>query len=185
MTKPSDLLISVLAIAPPQIRTSVELGPEKRAEDDITNVYSKIIRLNNEIKQGLDSYKKNINVREIQKLAASIMVKLDKRYLPVLKDKFLSRRKNVRKIKSIEERLTSKEGRFRQNLMGKRVDFSARTVISPDPNLEIDEIGVPIDIAENLTVPEVIHELNYERILTLCQEGKVKFLIQPKSGRLT
>lgn len=157
VTKPSDLLISILAIAPPQIRTSIELGPEKRAEDDITNVYSKIIKLNNEIKHGIDSAKKIINMREIQKLAACIMVKLDKRYMPVLKDKYAKKRKTVKKIKSIEERLTSKQGRFRQNLMGKRVDFSARTVISPDPNLEIDEVGVPEDIANNLTVPEVIH----------------------------
>jgi len=106
VTKPSDLLISVLAVAPPQIRTSIELGPEKRAEDDITNVYSKIIRLNNEIKQGLDNYKKNINLKEIQKLAACIMVKLDKRYLPVLKERYQNRKKSVKKIKSIEERLT-------------------------------------------------------------------------------
>ena len=53
------------------------------------------------------------------------------------------RRKKIHKIKSIEERLKSKEGRFRQHLMGKRVDFSARSVISPDSNIALDELGVP------------------------------------------
>ena len=70
------------------------------------------------------------------------MVKIDNKYLSPLKDK-KKKSRDVKKIKSIEERLVSKDGRFRQNLMGKRVDFSARTVISPDPNLHLDEIGVP------------------------------------------
>ena len=67
--------------------------------------------------------------------------------------------------------------------MGKRVDFSARTVISPDSQLDLDEIGVPERIASKLTVPEVIYEFNYERIVELCKQGKVKFLIQPQVGK--
>jgi DNA-directed RNA polymerase II subunit RPB1 len=82
------------------------------------------------------------------------MIKLDKKYLPTVKDKMLKGKKaSAKKIKSIEERLTSKEGRFRQHLMGKRVDFSARSVISPDPFLALDEVGVPERIASNMTVP--------------------------------
>ena len=68
-----------------------------------------------------------------------------------------------RPIKSISQRLKGKEGRVRGNLMGKRVDYSARTVISGDPNISIDELGVPWSIALNLTYPETVTAHNYER----------------------
>jgi DNA-directed RNA polymerase beta' subunit len=183
VTQPIDLLISILAIAPPQVRPSVELGPEKRAEDDITNAYARIVGLNNKIGQ-LDSYERVVGMKEIQTLIASIMVKLDKRYLPTIKERTVRKKKTTaRKIKSLEERLVAKEGRFRQHLMGKRVDFSARSVISPDPFLALDEVGVPDRIAKNLTVPEEINELNFDRIVQLCKEGSVKYLLQPQVGR--
>lgn len=68
-----------------------------------------------------------------------------------------------RPIKSICSRLKAKEGRIRGNLMGKRVDFSARTVITPDPNINIDQLGVPWSIALNLTYPETVTPYNIER----------------------
>lgn len=137
-SKPANLVISVVPVAPPQIRPPVELGPEKRAEDDITNAYTRIVAYNNQIKQGLDSYKKNLNLKEIQKIVGAIMVKLDQKYLPSLKEKSNNRKEFARKIKSLEERLISKEGRFRQHLMGKRVDFCARSVITPDPFIALN-----------------------------------------------
>ena len=63
-------------------------------------------------------------------------------------------KKSGRPVKAIQARLKGKEGRLRGNLMGKRVDFSARTVITGDPNLELDEVGVPKSVAMNLTYPE-------------------------------
>lgn len=68
-----------------------------------------------------------------------------------------------RPIKSISQRLKAKEGRVRGNLMGKRVDFSARTVITPDPNIGIDMLGVPWSIALNMTYPETVTLYNRER----------------------
>ena len=69
-----------------------------------------------------------------------------------------------RPIKSICSRLKAKEGRIRGNLMGKRVDFSARTVITPDPTINIDQLGVPWSIALNLTYPETVTPYNIERL---------------------
>jgi len=66
-------------------------------------------------------------------------------------------------LKAIKQRLKSKEGRIRGNLMGKRVDFSARTVITPDPNLMIDQVGVPRSIAQNMTVPEIVTPFNIDK----------------------
>src|SRR5215212_7227173 len=71
--------------------------------------------------------------------------------------------KSGRPLKSIRQRLRGKEGRVRGNLMGKRVDFSARTVITADPNLSIDELGVPRSIALNLTYPEIVTPFNIDR----------------------
>ena len=70
-----------------------------------------------------------------------------------------------RPLKSIKQRLKSKEGRVRGNLMGKRVDFSARAVITPDPNLAIDQVGVPRTIAQNLTFPEIVTPFNIDRFV--------------------
>ena len=66
-------------------------------------------------------------------------------------------------VKSIKERLKGKEGRIRGNLMGKRVDFSARTVITPDPYLSIEQVGIPKTIAQNLTFTEIVTPLNIDR----------------------
>ena len=74
-----------------------------------------------------------------------------------------SNQKSGRPIKSISERLKGKSGRIRGNLMGKRVDFSARTVITGDPNISIDELGVPWSIALNLTFPETVTPFNIDK----------------------
>lgn len=76
--------------------------------------------------------------------------------------------KSGRPLKSIKSRLKSKEGRVRGNLMGKRVDFSARAVITPDPNLKIDQVGVPRTIASNLTYPEIVTPFNIDKWVS-CQ----------------
>ena len=71
--------------------------------------------------------------------------------------------KSGRPLKSLTVRLKGKEGRVRGNLMGKRVDFSSRSVITPDPNLSIDQVGVPRSIAHNLTYPEIVTPFNIHR----------------------
>jgi len=73
-------------------------------------------------------------------------------------------RTSKKPVKSIKQRLKGKEGRFRLNLNGKRVDFSSRSVVSPDSNLAIDELGVPKVIADQITIPEEINKFNIEKI---------------------
>ena len=117
------------------------MNPERKAEDDITSTYVRIINLNKDIQT--DSYQmvdRANKIDDLERLIASIMIKLDR--TKIEKSSFYQRKK-IKNIKSISDRLKGKEGRFRQNLMGKRVDFSARSVISPDSNLALDEIGVP------------------------------------------
>jgi DNA-directed RNA polymerase beta' subunit len=73
---------------------------------------------------------------------------------------------------SISLKIKGKGGRIRGNLMGKRVDYSARSVITTDPNLNIDELGVPIKIAMNLTIPEIVREDNIDRLRKLISNGR-------------
>lgn len=76
---------------------------------------------------------------------------------------FRAMQKSGKPLKAIKARLKGKEGRIRGNLMGKRVDFSARTVITPDPNLRIDQVGVPRSIAQNMTFPEIVTPFNLSK----------------------
>ena len=102
-----------------------------------------------------------------------------------------STHRSGRPLKSICQRLKGKEGRIRSNLMGKRVDFSARSVITPDPNIDLDELGVPLKIAMNLTFPEKVNDFNIENLSLYLKNGtmarcksivknKKKFLLQVK-----
>lgn len=97
--------------------------------------------------------------------------------------------KSGRPLKSIKQRLKGKEGRIRGNLMGKRVDFSARTVITPDPNLRIDQVGVPRTIAQNLTFPEIVTPFNIEKLYALVYRGHnqhpgAKYIIRSNGDRI-
>ena len=147
------------------------MNAEKRAEDAITSVYNRILQFNNELKRGdnKDDYNTRCKtVSMLEKSVASIMKRADR-----LKEGEggvrLKIKQGSKSIKSFEDRLKGKEGRFRQHLMGKRVDFSARSVISPDANLALDELGVPEKVAASLTFPEEVTALNINRIRKLCE----------------
>ncbi|XP_003371714.1 DNA-directed RNA polymerase II subunit RPB1 [Trichinella spiralis] len=97
--------------------------------------------------------------------------------------------KSGRPLKSLKQRLKGKEGRIRGNLMGKRVDFSGRTVITPDPNLALDELGVPKTIAQNLTVPELVTPFNLDILQDLVNRGDshypgAKYIIRDNGARV-
>ncbi len=96
----------------------------------------------------------------------------------------LTMQRSGRPLLSIGQRLKGKAGRVRGNLMGKRVDFSARTVISGDPNIAIDELGVPWSIALNMTYPEIVTQHNFERCapLQFCTDAHVQLLKMCECG---
>ena len=87
------------------------------------------------------------------------------------------------------QRLKGKEGRFRGSLSGKRVDFSSRTVISPDPNLKISDVGVPTDVAKKLTIPETVSQWNLDRLKELVMNGPntypgANYIIRPDGVKI-
>jgi DNA-directed RNA polymerase II subunit RPB1 len=167
---PSWLIITVLPVVPPSVRPSVRQYNSQRSEDDLTNNYYEIIKycqmLNNKLA-------KNINIAPeiIKQHTDYIQYSVTTLFNNEIKGVPQALTRGGRPMKTLRQRLSGKEGRIRNNLMGKRVDFSARSVISPDANLKIEELGVPYKIAMNLTFPEVVNKFNINRLYQLVRNG--------------
>jgi DNA-directed RNA polymerase II subunit RPB1 len=149
---PDWLICTVLPVPPPSVRPSVRNDTNTRMEDDLTHKLCDIVKTNRALKQKIEANApKNIIDEWTQLLQYHVSTLIDNN-LPGVPP---AQQRSGRPLKSIKDRLKSKEGRVRGNLMGKRVDFSARSVISPDPNLEIDELGVPIKIAFKMALMSI------------------------------
>ncbi|ORM39907.1 DNA-directed RNA polymerase III subunit RPC1 [Babesia sp. Xinjiang] len=159
VVSPEKLLINNLAVPPSCIRPSVTIEGQGTTEDDLTCIFSDIVELNNgwknQIRNGSQISQFILSWQCLQ-LQCTRLVNAD---APAVSQLLVSR--NISKPgRGICQRLKGKEGRFRGNLSGKRVDFSARTVISPDPNVGVDEVVVPEWIATKLTFPEEVTASN-------------------------
>ena len=170
--RPEWLICSALPVPPPSVRPSVKQDNSQRMDDDLTHKLSDIIKANNTLRQKIQgNAKKEIIQDWINVLQYHVATLVDNE-LPGISQ---ATHRSGRPLKSIRQRLKGKEGRIRNNLMGKRVDFSARSVITPDPNLELDQLGVPIKIASNLTIPETVNTYNMKRLSQLVENGPMKW----------
>ena len=169
--RPEWMILRALPVPPPPVRPSVSAdgsGQGMRGEDDLTFKLGDIIRANQAVlRTEIEGTPDQIKIDLCDLLQYHIATYMDNDIAGL--DKAVH--KNGRAIKSIRARLKGKEGRLRQNLMGKRVDFSARTVITGDPNLSLDEVGVPRSIARTLTYPETVTPWNIERLKKLVENG--------------
>ena len=169
-SRPEWMIITSLAVPPPSVRPSVRQSDNQRSEDDLTYALCNIIKSNKLLKQVLDngnSNNKKIDDHQgyLQYLVSTYM---DNEIPGVPQN---AQRSSFRALKAITQRLKGKEGRLRGNIMGKRVDYSARTVISVDPNIDIDEYGVPQKIAMNLTFPEIVTIYNIKKLKKMVKNG--------------
>ena len=139
-----------------------------RSEDDLTTLYSEIVRQNKALRDHEKSGAPNHIQLQLARLLQGTLAAIIDNAIP---GQTPASGRSGRPLKSISARLKGKEGRVRGNLMGKRVDFSARTVITPDPNLAIDEVGVPRSIARTLTYPEVVTPWNVAQLQELVENG--------------
>jgi len=166
--RPEWMICTVLPVPPPAVRPSIIEENGQRREDDLTHKLSEIIKTNNNI---LDRIKKGASEETIKLITMVLqyhVFTLIDNQIPGLAP---SQQRNGRKLKSVSDRMKKKEGRIRGNLNGKRVDQSARTVITPDPYISIDELGVPVKIAINITFPEIVNEHNIEHLRKLIKNG--------------
>ena len=155
LNKPEWMIVSILPVIPPELRPLVPLEGGRFAASDLNDLYRRIIIRNNRLKQ----------LMEIK--APDVILRNEKRMLQEAVDALFdnNRRKTAirsgsrRPLKSLSDMLRGKTGRFRQNLLGKRVDYSGRSVIVVGPNLKLHECGMPKNMALELFKPHMIHEL--------------------------
>lgn len=168
-SRPEWMICEVLPIAPPSMRPSVKHDAQQRSEDDLTHIYSNIIKTNNTLMEKMASPDTPANVIEsyttiLQYSVAMIADNKIKGVVPMAQ-------RSGRPYQCIKGRLNGKTGRIRGNLMGKRVDFSARSVITGDPNLSITQLGVPMKIAMNITKPVKVNDMNIKFLKQLVING--------------
>lgn len=183
-SRPEWMIITVLPVPPVSVRPSITLETGERSEDDLTHKLVDIIRIN----QKLDA---NINAGAPQLIIEDLWELLQYHVTTYFNNETANippaRHRSGRPLKTLAQRLKGKEGRFRYNLSGKRVNFSARTVISPDPRIRLDQVGVPYDIAEELTIPITVTEYNIEtcKKFVLSKEyPRAVYLIRPDGRRV-
>tara|TARA_B100001063_G_scaffold247349_1_gene292989 strand:- start:6644 stop:11155 length:4512 start_codon:yes stop_codon:yes gene_type:complete len=173
-SRPEWMICQVMAVPPPAIRPSVKHDAQQRSEDDITHIIVNIIKTNKILQERMEQQNPPVSANVIEDWALMLQY-----YVATCVDNKIPGVNSVaqrsgRPLKSIKERLNSKTGRVRGNLMGKRVDYSARSVITADPNLSIRELGVPLKIARNITKPVVVNDYNKNFLMKLIQNGPDK-----------
>ena len=170
-SRPEWMICTVLPVPPPAVRPSVRTDTGQRQEDDLTHKLLMIVKVNKNLQQKLERSGDRVNQDQIDMwttlLQYEVATMIDNTHPSIP----TAQQKTGRPIRSLTERLKSKEGRIRGNLMGKRVDYSARSVITPDPNISIDELGVPIKIAMNMTFPEIVTRFNKDELTRLVRNG--------------
>ena len=162
--RPDYMVLTVIPVPPLAVRPSVIMFGSARNQDDLTHKLSDIVKCNNELIRNEQSGAPASIITDITNMLQFHVATLVDNEMPNIPR---ATQKSGRPLKSIKQRLKAKEGRIRGNLMGKRVDFSARTVITPDPNLRIDEVGIPRSIAQNLTFPEIVTPFNIDKMYEL------------------
>ncbi|XP_043217204.1 DNA-directed RNA polymerase II subunit RPB1-like [Amphibalanus amphitrite] len=184
--RPDFMIITVLPVPPLCVRPAVMMFGSAKNQDDLTHKLADIIKANNELIKNESAGAAAHIILENHKMLQYHVATLSDNDMPGLPR---AMQKSGRPLKAIKARLKGKEGRIRGNLMGKRVDFSARTVITADPNLRIDQVGVPKTIALNLTYPEIVTPFNIDKMQDLVKRGNnqypgAKYIIRDNGERI-
>jgi DNA-directed RNA polymerase II subunit RPB1 len=167
-SRPEWMVCQVLPVPPPSVRPSVKHDAQQRSEDDLTHIYSNIIKTNKDLAEKLNA---NVSPNVIEGMTTVLQYFIAMIVNNKVKGAVPMAQRSGRPLQCIMGRLNSKNGRIRGNLMGKRVDQSARSVITGDPNLSIRQLGVPRKIAMNITKPVTVNDRNRDFLMKLIQNG--------------
>jgi DNA-directed RNA polymerase II subunit RPB1 len=182
-SRPDWMICQVLPVAPPAVRPSVKQDANQRSEDDLTHIYSHIIKTNKDLADRINA---NASSSIIDSLTAVLQYFVAMIVNNKVKGAVPMAQRSGRPLQCITGRLNSKNGRIRGNLMGKRVDFSARSVITGDPNLSMRQLGVPKKVAMCLTKPIVVNDRNRGFLTRLVQNGPDEYpgakILERKDG---
>jgi DNA-directed RNA polymerase subunit A' len=181
--RPEWAILTLLLVPPVTVRPSITLESSERSEDDLTHKLSDIIRANQRLWENLNAGAPEVIIEDLWDLLQyHITTFFDNSIAKVPP----ARHRSGQPLKTITERIKGKEGRIRKNLAGKRVNFSARTVISPDPNLKINEVGIPFEVAKILTVAEKVTTINMKRmkeLITAESYPGANYIVRPDGKR--
>ena len=170
--RPENMILTLLPVPPVTTRPSITLETGERSEDDLTHKLGDIVRINQRLFENINAGAPEVIVEDLWDLLQyHITTYFDNETAQVPP----ARHRSGQPLKTLTDRIKSKEGRFRHNLVGKRVNFAARTVISPDPKIEFNEVGVPYVIAIDLTIPERVTEWNINWIKKFVENGPEKY----------
>ncbi len=158
-TRPEWFVLTMLLVPPVNVRPSITLESGERSEDDLTHKLVDIMRINQRLEQDIDAGAPQIIIDDLWELLQYQVTTYFNNETPGVP---VARHRSTRPLKTLAQRLKGKEGRLRYNLSGKRVNFSARTVISADASLTVNQVGVPRRIAENLSVPIYVTQWNID-----------------------
>jgi DNA-directed RNA polymerase subunit A' len=167
-SRPEWMILTVLPVPPVTARPSITLDNGQRSEDDLTHKLVDIIRINQRFMENREAGAPQLIIEDLWELLQY--------HVTTFMDNEISgtppaRHRSGRPLKTLSQRLKGKEGRFRGSLSGKRVNFSSRTVISPDPTLSLNEVGVPDRVATEMTQTMVVNEKNLERARKYVSNG--------------
>ena len=177
VARPEWTILTVLPVPPVTMRPSIILENGQRSEDDLTHKLVDIIRINQRFKENQDAGAPQLIIEDLWELLQyHVTTYMDNEVAGCPP----ARHRSGRPLKTLSQRLKGKDGRFRGSLSGKRVNFSARTVISPDPFLDVNEVGVPLAIANEMSVPVRVTNYNLEAARFYVRNGvDRKNLIDP------
>ena len=170
--RPEWMVLTVLPIPPVTMRPSINLESGERSEDDLTHKLGDIVRINQRLFENINAGAPEIIIEDLWDLLQYHITTFFDNNIAQLPP---ARHRSGQPLKTLTERIKSKEGRIRHNLAGKRTNFCARTVISPDPLIRINEVGLPKLIAMKLTVPEVITSWNMAYLKKFVENGPGKY----------
>jgi len=166
--RPEWNILTVLAVPPVTMRPSITLESGERSEDDLTHKMGDIVRINQRLFENINAGAPEIIIEDLWDLLQYHITTFFDNNIAQLPP---ARHRSGQPLKTLTERIKSKEGRIRHNLAGKRTNFSARTVISPDPMVNLNEVGVPDEVATKLTVPEKVTAWNMKYIKGFIERG--------------
>ena len=170
--RPEWFILTVMPIPPVTIRPSITLETGERSEDDLTHKLGDIVRINQRLFENINAGAPEVIIEDLWDLLQYHVTTYFDNTITQIPP---ARHRSGQALKTLTERIKSKEGRFRYNLAGKRINFSARTVISPDPEIEINEVGIPKDVAMDLTIPEMATEWNMKYLKKFVENGPEKY----------
>jgi len=181
--RPEWGVLTLLLVPSVTVRPSITLESGERSEDDLTHKLSDIIRANQRLWENLNAGAPEVIIEDLWDLLQYHVTTFFDNSITKIPP---ARHRSGQPLKTINERIKGKEGRIRHNLAGKRVNFSSRTVVSPDPSLKLNEVGVPLEIAKVLTINEKVTSSNIEKFKKIILNKTyptANYIIRPDERR--